>query len=374
MRPNCGSQFNPLFKRVTTLDCDCPTVKNAETKSALRHLVTALKFGASILILAWLFYEARENSEFENLWTRDKQWGWVGLAFLATLIAHLIGFVRWRVMVRALDLPFRMGDAIRIGFIGAFFNTFTIGVIGGDALRAFYVTREMEDRTSEAISSVIADRIVGLLTMFTIASIMFLLSDLSSISSGNPQDLANVSKVCKFALICTVLGYLGMATVFCAPWLTRTKWFASLLKIPMAGGIIEKLTNVALAYRSRPGVVALSFLLSVGINLAFAVAIYSLAIGLTDTHPSFLNHLVIEPIAMVSNAVPLPGGIGGMEWATNFLYNAFGSTSGFIVAFGFRITLLFVTVIGACYWFLNKNKVSEVMGDGSADKPLPLDQ
>ena len=71
---------------------------------------------------------------------------------------------------------------------------------------------------------------------------------------------------------------------------------------------------------------------------------------------------------MVSNAVPLPGGIGGMEWAMSFLYKAFGSTSGVIVAFGFRLALLLVTVIGAGFWFVNKSKVTEIM-DASADNP-----
>ena len=341
-------------------------VKKAEKKSATRHLVTLLKFALSIAILAWLFNTARNNSEFENLYAREKQWGWVVLSFLMALLAHVIGFVRWRVVVRALSLPFSWLDAIRIGFIGVLFNMVAFGVIGGDTLRAFYVTREIKDRTPEAISSVIADRIIGLLTMFSIASTMFLLLDLSSVT-GDKEDLAKLRYVCQFVLACTIAGYLGIATVFCAPWLIKTNWFKSLTKLPVVGEIIEKLFEIALVYRSRPGAVALSFLLSIGVNLCFVVSIYSLAVGLTDRFPSFVNHLVIEPIAMVSNAVPLPGGIGGMEWAMNFLYTSFGSTSGVIVAFGFRIALLFVTVIGAGFWFVNKSKVSEVMEASSED-------
>jgi len=186
-----------------------------------------------------------------------------------------IGFVRWRVMVRALGLPFTMMDAIRIGFIGVLFNMVAFGVVGGDTLRAFYVTREIKDRTPEAISSVVADRIIGLLTMFSIASVMFLLVDISNVSSGNENDLAILSHICKFVLACTVLGFAGIATVFCAPWLTKTKWFGALMKLPKVGGIIEKVTDIVLIYRSRPGAVALSFLLSVGVNFCFVVSIYS---------------------------------------------------------------------------------------------------
>ncbi len=342
--------------------------KPAKKKSVSSHLITVFKFAASIAILGWLFHSAQKNAEFENLFEREKQWGWVGMGFLAALAAHVIGFVRWRVMVRALGLPFKMIDAIRIGFIGVLFNMVAFGVVGGDTLRAFYVTRELKDRTPEAIASVVADRIIGLLTMFSIASAMFLLVDISSIASGNPDDLVVLNHICKFVFVCTVLGFAGIATVMCAPWLTKTKWFGALGKLPAVGGVIEKLTDIVMIYRSRPGSVAFSFLLSVGVNLCFVGSIYSLAVGLTEQHPTLLNHLVIEPIAMVSNAVPLPGGIGGMEWAMSFLYKAFGSTSGVIVAFGFRLALLLVTVIGAGFWFVNKSKVTEIM-DASADNP-----
>ena len=343
--------------------------KDSQKRSASSLLITVAKFAVSIAILAWLFNSARSNAEFENLFEREKQWGWVGLGFLAALAAHVIGFVRWRVMVRALGLPFTLMDAIRIGFIGVLFNMVAFGVVGGDTLRAFYVTRELKDRTPEAIASVIADRIIGLLTMFSIASAMFLLVDISSISSGNPDDLSVLSHICKFVFVCTVLGFAGIATVICAPWLTKTKWFGALRKLPVVGGVVEKLTDIVIVYRGRPGAVAFSFLLSIGVNICFVVSIYSLAVGLTENHPTLVNHFVIEPIAMVSNAVPLPGGIGGMEWAMSFLYKAFGSTSGVIVAFGFRIALLLVTVIGAGFWFMNKSKVTEIM-DTSADKSV----
>ena len=68
-------------------------------------------------------------------------------------------------------------DAIRIGFIGSFFGLFAFGIIGSDTLRAFYVTRQAKDRMPEAICSVVADRIVGLITMFSFASVAFLLLD-----------------------------------------------------------------------------------------------------------------------------------------------------------------------------------------------------
>ena len=64
---------------------------------------------------------------------------------------------------------------------------------------------------------------------------------------------------------------------------------------------------------------------------------------------------------MVSNAMPLPGGIGGMELALDFLYQAFGCDNGVVVAFTFRFALLTVSAIGAIVWFFNRSNVENLI-------------
>jgi uncharacterized protein (TIRG00374 family) len=337
---------------------------NEKTKSVV---VTCIKFALSIAILAYLFNTASQDAQFDNFFSTPKKWGWIVAGFLACLAAHMIGFFRWQMMVRALGLPFSAIDAVRIGFIGLFFNLFAFGVIGGDTLRAFYVTQQMKDRIPEAISSVVADRVIGLLTMFTIASAAFLWFDVNNMQTENPNDLQLIKYVCQVVMVLTLVGYAGIAVLFCAPWLTKLGWYQKLMKLPKVGSIIERLTEVVSIYRSRPGAVIMAFLMSGGVNLCFAITIYSLAAGLTSNFPSFTDHFVIEPIAMVSNAVPLPGGIGGMELAMKFLYQAFSSPAGVIVAFAFRFSLLSVSAIGAIFWFTNKSKVENVMEAGAED-------
>jgi uncharacterized membrane protein YbhN (UPF0104 family) len=62
---------------------------------------------------------------------------------------------------------------------------------------------------------------------------------------------------------------------------------------------------------------------------------------------------------MVANAAPLPGGLGGMELALKFLYEAFSFETGVIVGFAFRFSLLCVAALGAIFWFLNRKGVTE---------------
>ena len=64
---------------------------------------------------------------------------------------------------------------------------------------------------------------------------------------------------------------------------------------------------------------------------------------------------------MVANAAPLPGGLGGMELAMDFLYDAFSYQTGVIVAFALRFSLLCVSAIGAAFWFMNRSQIADAL-------------
>jgi len=82
------------------------------------------------------------------------------LAFLVYMVGIVGTFLRWYVLVRALDLPFRVRDALRLGFIGNVFNLVIPGAVGGDVIKAAYLCREQARRT-QAVSSMVIDRAVG---------------------------------------------------------------------------------------------------------------------------------------------------------------------------------------------------------------------
>ena len=334
--------------------------ENASSNTSGKWILFFAKVAISISILGFLFYSAWQQGEWEELRDSPKRWQWVALGVFACLSANLISFYRWQLLVRALDVPFKLVDAVRIGFIGAFFGLIAFGVVAGDSLRAFYATRHVRNRTPEAITSVLVDRLIGLMTMFSIATIAFLLFDPAVLSKEHAQEIRVLELIGWFVVCCTACGYVGMTVLFFTPQLSKTKLFHRIISLPKIGPIIEKLSGAISLYRERLPTVAIAFLLSVGVNLCFVTAIYSLAIGLTENNPSFANHFVIEPIAMVSNAIPLPGGIGGMEFAMQYLYIAFGSSNGVVAGFAMRFSLLLVHAIGGFLWFQNRQQVADI--------------
>ena len=331
-----------------------------------RVLITVVKFLISIAILSWLFSKAWQENQFQSLVQADKNWWGLTLALIACLAAHLISFFRWQLFVQAIDLPFKFLDAVRIGFIGTFFNLLSLGVIGGDALRAFYVTRQVKHRVAEAVASVVLDRFIGLLTMFSVAAIAFLCWEPGEVEMVSENYLA-IRWIGAVVLTGSAAGFLFLLSMIFMPKITRTRLFTWCVALPLVGSALLQVTKVIRVYRSKPRLILFGFILSLGVNLCFVIAIYLIADSITNSHPTFMDHFLIEPISMVANAVPLPGGIGGMELVLDYLYRSFtfgdAEGFGFIVALGFRFMLLIVSAMGAIVWFFNRNRVKEDLGD-----------
>src|SRR5262245_27483918 len=105
---------------------------------------------------------AVQDDSFDRLWNEPKNWSMLAIAAALKLTAIMITFVRWFFLVRALNLPFRLRDAFRLGFLGYLFNLIAPGAVGGDLFKAVFIAREQPGRRGAAISSVIVDRLIGL--------------------------------------------------------------------------------------------------------------------------------------------------------------------------------------------------------------------
>ncbi len=91
------------------------------------------------------------------------------LAFGAYLASQLVSAVRWMLIVRRLGLDLGLRDATRFYFIGMFFNVFAPSTLGADVTRAVYVGRRGL-ASGAAATSVLADRLIGLVWLVLIAA------------------------------------------------------------------------------------------------------------------------------------------------------------------------------------------------------------
>ena len=327
--------------------------------------IKILKFAISFAILAYLYYKARQDANFDEFAQSPKQWHWVAFGLAAGLSACLFGFYRWYILVRALDVPIGLADAIRLGFLGHLFNLMSVGVLGGDALKSVFVAKHVGEKKTEAILSIFADRFIGLVTMFSFAAIAFSLCDFSRFESTNPKHLEAILFCGKVVTIFSLLGVGTLLVFVLIPNFAESGFLKSLTRIKWVGGVFARFLKVISAYRKNPIPLFNGIGLSICINVLFACAIFGVAAGLSDAHPSFTQHFLIAPIAMVANAVPLPGGIGGMEFALDYLYRGFSDVAlptehGFVVALGFRLVLLLVAMMGVFVYLSRRREIKSL--------------
>ena len=81
----------------------------------------------------------------------------------------IITYVRWYLLVRVIEPKFTLRSTMLLGFIGYVFNLVIPGAVGGDFIKAAYLVR-MHIKKTQAIASMVIDRILGLLGLFVLAA------------------------------------------------------------------------------------------------------------------------------------------------------------------------------------------------------------
>ena len=319
-----------------------------------KTIIAICKYGASVGILWWLY--SKHKNEFDDFLTVEKNYRWLALAAFTITLAFMTSYVRWFVLAKAIRLNLNLSEATKLGFIGSFFNVVAFGVVGGDSLRAFYVARNERERIPEAILSVFFDRFVGLCVMFGFAGMAWLIVGIP-VDVPETRAQQGIRITCQFALLCSAIGFSCIGAFVFVPGIKNLKLVRWLCALPKIGYLLERAIDAATMYNVNKLAVGKAIGLSLVTNILFAITIYLVAQAITDDPPQLSNHFVMAPIAMVANSAPLPGGVGGMEAALPALYKGFNAQGGFIVALGYRLCILIVSLIGLIVWLAYRNRI-----------------
>jgi uncharacterized protein (TIRG00374 family) len=333
------------------------TAKHARSHRR-RVLVGVIKIVAAIGLVAWMFAKLREEDAFERLLYEPKHWGYLGAAQVLVLAAISLNYTRWYLLVHALGLEFRLRDAFRLGSIGMLLNqVLPAGSVGGDLFKAVFIAREQPARRTEAVASILIDRVVGLYAMTLVASAGYLLGSQSTSLSPNIEAIGRV--VVGVAIVGTIGIMLLMTPVF-----TSEKVQDAFGRIPFVGSTARRLVAAAGAYRSERRYLFAGIILSCGTHTIFVTSFWCIANALPVTAPSLANMFVIGPMSMAAGALPgMPGGFGVFEVALDRLFVEVGSPAGdgIIVALTFRVMTYVMAAVGAIYYFAARKTVVEAL-------------
>jgi uncharacterized protein (TIRG00374 family) len=94
----------------------------------------------------------------------------LSIIIITFIISQIFLAFRWWIFMRAWDIHIPFLTALKLTFLGLYFNNFLPGSVGGDLIRAWYVAKHTHKRMP-AVISVIVDRILALIGTLLIALI-----------------------------------------------------------------------------------------------------------------------------------------------------------------------------------------------------------
>ena len=328
--------------------------------AAKRLLIQLLKLGVSLGLVYYLLYTNWESIlEVRN---SSPRWGLLAAALGLIFCGVFLTIVRWYWLVRALELPFTLRDAMRLGFLGYMLNFVSLGSVGGDLFKAIFIAREQPNRKTEAISTIVVDRIVGLFGLLLVCSVAVLLSDLS------PFD-AKVQTLGTITLVVTSGMFVVYLTIL-LPGCSYGPVSMFLSGLPKVGGIIRNLLRAARTFRRRRDVLLLAVLITCLIHGLNILGFYCMARALSDAAPPLSIHYVIIPLALLSSALPLPGmALGAFDMVINELYRMVSGIpgQGLLVAIAYRVMTILIALIGVAYYLGHRREVATLLHEAEEE-------
>jgi uncharacterized protein (TIRG00374 family) len=333
----------------------------AHPRSTRRILLQIAKYALAIGILTYLLYQVHRADGFTRLIEEKKNWPLLAAGLVCTFLAIWLNFLRWHLLIRAVGIDIRLRDTVRFGCLGYALNFVSPGAIGGDVFKAIFLAHGQPGRRTEAVATVVADRLMGVITILVLASGGILATGL--IQRAEPT----LALLCNIMLVATVVGLVMIALLLFIPALSG-QWASDLAhRIPLVGSTVARLIGTVRAYRDqKPMLLAAAGISAVG-NILLITAVFLVASGLPVTRPNWTEHLVLVPMANIVGAIPAtPAGFGTKEFAVSELYTIMPSTlgtpegDGAIVTLAHRVTEIAVALIGLIYLLGHRAEVREV--------------
>ena len=323
--------------------------------------VFLLKLGVSAAILAWLLIDMhhRDPETYSRLWVPPRAPGLLVIGIVCFLAAIGVGFVRWRLLVRALGIPFSWNEAVRYGLLGFLLDFLALGTVGGDLVRAFCLARRRPDARAKAVASVGVDRLIGLLVLLGMTFTACLAVETQRSDSQVEFLIRVVQWSACAALVMLVLVFL--------PGVHRSRLLEVIARIPSIGRPIRRLAMALGAYRQQKRALALAAVLSMLLIVLNVSGFFLIANGFWTDTPSWKEHLLIVPLAQMSSILPLPlDALGVFDAALDLLYRRFsaGTNSvgrGLMVAMAYRTASMIVVFAALVVYFARKRELRQAV-------------
>jgi len=255
----------------------------------------------------------------------------LGLAFSLFFSTHLLGVLRWKVILKTLNLNVKFKELFFLFFSGLFLNLIFPSLIAQDIFRGGLLSYKQPDSLRKITASLVIDRFSGFLALTLIV--------LASFSLGGR--LVRNRVITFSVLILTILMLFSLLFIG-----SRQFFRMFLVFLGKAERLKERLTdfhNCLYVFRKKPFSFLKIFSISLIIQSLGVVVFYivGLSFGL---RVNFLFYFILIPIVMVVANLPLTSaGLGTREFTMVYFFSKIGVEKS--LALGISLANFFFIVI-----------------------------
>ncbi len=279
--------------------------------------------------------------------------GYIVASASLILFALCIGLYRWKILLEGQGLVLPMGEVVRYGMIGAFFNTTMPGAVSGDLIKAWYLIADRPgQKKTPVLTSILLDRVMGVFGLILVSASPLLFFGQSV------WEVPELRKVA-FPVICLFLGVVFFFTyIMLSVWgpLAYLRKKMEPIRSSKVGAAFLQAYDAWLSYRERPWILVVSLLISTlnHLCMVFVIMLSAHAIGETGLAP--LHYFLLVPIGLLTTAIPIaPAGLGVGHAAFDWLFSLAGSSHGPEV-FTMLVTLQILFNLSGIFFYLRSPK------------------
>lgn len=263
----------------------------------------------------------------------------LALAVLAFIpITFMLGW-RFQLVLRTQDIALGYVDAVKLTFAGSFlsFVPFLLGAYGGDVFKAYFVSLHT-DRKTEAVTSVVLDRMLGLGGVVVIVTAAAAISPPGSVVRAFLWPMLALAAA--GALAAFVYLWPPLRARLPRGWFEASRWADQLRRVDATARQLAR----------HPGTVVLCIGVAVVRQLA-AFASYllvALSLGMAIGPGDLVEVCAYFAAGVAVGAIPIsPQGLGTVELAYSVFFRDFGTPAQILcLAFGVRLVHLLGTLPG----------------------------
>jgi len=288
-----------------------------------KRIFNLLKIAVSLSLIFFILLNIDLDQLKNSLLQANLAWLLVALALVLVNIG--VRARRWQILLNALQVRVPLKELTTIYFIGAAFNNLLPSGVGGDAIRAVELN-QYTSRVSDAITSVLVDRFLGLYGSLMLGFITLIFA---------------WQRVPVEVTIISVTVFVGMSIAGVV--LINEPIYRALRRI----GLFRKLTDIKFVYSLfesfqdyKPGALAQAFVMGLLVNL-FLIAI-NITIGLAlGIKIALIYYLTFVPLVNLILVVPITfAGFGTREPTYIYLFTQVGVLPEAALALSLLIYLL----------------------------------